>query len=103
MERSAYCCNKDSQISPHLIHHTRYLLVFTENNYIHLSDKKISCHECKKNILPAKFHHEVNALLESKGELKWIGSDLPGMMVALRTKLSLKQYASLCPATYCFY
>lgn len=44
MERSAYCHNKDSQISAHLIHHTSYPLVqvflFTENNYIHLSDKK---------------------------------------------------------------
>lgn len=41
MERSAYWNNRDSQISAHLIHHTRYLLVqvflFTENNnYIHL-------------------------------------------------------------------
>lgn len=44
MERSAYCHNRDSQISAHLIYHTGYLLVqvflFTENNYIHLSDKK---------------------------------------------------------------
>lgn len=76
MERNAYCNNIDSQISAHLMHHTRYLLVqvflFTENNYIHLCDQKKSCHECKKNILLAKSHHEVIALLESKGELKWI-------------------------------
>lgn len=50
MERSAYCHNRDSQISAHLIHHIRHLLVqvflFTEkDNYIHVSGAKK-----KKNI-----------------------------------------------------
>lgn len=48
-----------------------------------------ACHECKTDIVLAKFHHEVNALFDSPGELKWIRSDLPGTMVSLRRTLSL--------------